>query len=107
MAIVLANTTLATLWPPRVHTGAVEIAGESIKAVGEVAAPEGAEVIHCRGRLVMPGNVCGHTHLYSALARGMPPPPRVPRNFVEILQLIWWRLDRALDSDSIRASALV
>jgi putative selenium metabolism protein SsnA len=55
----------------------------------------------------MPGNVCAHTHLYSALARGMPPPPRSPRNFPEILELVWWRLDRALDDDTIRASALI
>jgi cytosine/adenosine deaminase-related metal-dependent hydrolase len=37
----------------------------------------------------------------------MPPPPRSPRNFPEILELIWWRLDRALDQESIRYSALI
>ena len=30
-----------------------------------------------------------------------------PTNFLEILQRVWWRLDRALDEDSVRASALV
>ncbi len=57
--------------------------------------------------LVVPGNVCAHTHLYSALARGMPYALEPPRNFLQILQRIWWRLDRALDEDTIRASALV
>ena len=52
-----------------------------------------------------PGLVCAHHHLYSALARGMPPPPRTPTGFTEILELIWWRLDRALDSDLIYWSA--
>ena len=52
-----------------------------------------------------PGLVCGHHHLYSALARGMPAPPQTPRNFPEILQHVWWRLDRALDLDMIRAGA--
>src|SRR5580700_3662725 len=52
-----------------------------------------------------PGLICGHHHLYSTLARGMPAPPRTPRNFTEILELIWWRLDVALDSEMIRASA--
>ncbi len=52
-----------------------------------------------------PGLVNAHHHLYSALARGMPPPPRTPTSFPEILELIWWRLDRALDLDIIRASA--
>ena len=52
-----------------------------------------------------PGLVCAHHHLYSALARGMPAPPRTPENFREILELIWWRLDAALDLEMIRASA--
>jgi cytosine/adenosine deaminase-related metal-dependent hydrolase len=51
------------------------------------------------------GLVCSHHHLYSALARGMPPPPKVPTNFSEILEQIWWRLDTALDLDMLRASA--
>jgi len=55
----------------------------------------------------MPGNVCGHTHLYSALARGMPAPKETPHNFPEILRYIWWRLDRALDEDAVRYSGLV
>ncbi len=71
-----------------------------------LSAPE-AQRFDAEGALVMPGNVCGHTHLYSVLARGMPPPPRAPRNFPEILRFIWWRLDRALDEPSIRSSGLI
>ena len=52
-----------------------------------------------------PGMVCAHHHLYSALARGMPAPPRTPTEFLEILELVWWRLDRALDLDIIEWSA--
>jgi cytosine/adenosine deaminase-related metal-dependent hydrolase len=52
-----------------------------------------------------PGLVCAHTHLYSALARGMPAPPRTPRDFPEILELIWWRVDRALDLEMLRWGA--
>ena len=54
---------------------------------------------------VTPGLVCAHHHLYSSLARGMPPPPKVATNFQEILEQIWWRLDTALDLDMIRWSA--
>src|SRR5262245_55629321 len=54
-----------------------------------------------------PGFVSAHRHLYSALARGMPAPPRAPASFREILELIWWRLDRALDLDMIRWSAML
>lgn len=57
--------------------------------------------------LTTPGLVCAHHHLYSALAPGMPAPPRAPRGFAEILELVWWRLDCALDAESIRWSALL
>jgi len=52
-----------------------------------------------------PGLVCGHHHLYSALARGMPPPPQPPHDFQQILEQIWWRLDAALDLEMLQASA--
>jgi cytosine/adenosine deaminase-related metal-dependent hydrolase len=54
-----------------------------------------------------PGLVCAHHHLYSALARGMPAPPRTPRSFSEILEQVWWRLDAALDLEMIRWSAML
>ena len=54
-----------------------------------------------------PGLVCAHHHLYSALARGMPAPPRTPAGFTDILELVWWRLDRALDLETIRWSAML
>ncbi len=64
--------------------------------------------LDCTGERVelRPGAVNAHTHLYSGLAGwDMPAPPRPPRDFVEILELVWWRLDRALDERSLRASA--
>jgi len=51
------------------------------------------------------GLVCAHHHLYSALARGMPSPSRTPITFREILEQVWWRLDRALDLDLVAWSA--
>jgi cytosine/adenosine deaminase-related metal-dependent hydrolase len=52
------------------------------------------------------GWVNAHTHLYSGLVPfGMPEPQPVPESFVQILQRVWWKLDRALDADSLRASA--
>ena len=52
-----------------------------------------------------PGLVCSHHHLYSSLARGMPPPPHTPIDFADILEMIWWRLDQALDLDILYWSA--
>ncbi len=50
--------------------------------------------------------VNAHTHLYSGLAPlGMPPPEPPPATFVEILERVWWRLDRALDEAALRAAA--
>ena len=52
-----------------------------------------------------PGLVCAHHHLYSALARGMPPPPSTPATFLAVLEQIWWRLDTALDLEMLEWSA--
>ncbi len=56
---------------------------------------------------VTPGLVCGHHHLYSSLARGMPAPPKQPTTFREILEQVWWRVDLALDAEMIRWSAML
>jgi cytosine/adenosine deaminase-related metal-dependent hydrolase len=70
------------------------------------AAPVGAERLACPAGEIAPGAVCAHTHLYSGLARyGMPPPAVPPENFLQILERVWWRLDRALDRESLRAAA--
>jgi cysteine synthase A len=56
--------------------------------------------------LLHPGFVNAHTHIYSGLAPfGMPNPEVPPQNFVEILERVWWPLDRALDADTLRAAA--
>jgi len=107
MAIVLNNAILADIDPIGVETGSLRIEGGKIVARGSVSAAPGDETIDCGGAVVLPGMVNGHTHLYSALAVGMPPPPRMPGNFLEILQLIWWRLDQALDAESIELSAKI
>jgi cytosine/adenosine deaminase-related metal-dependent hydrolase len=37
----------------------------------------------------------------------MPAPPRTPTTFTEILELVWWRLDAALDMEMVRWSAML
>jgi putative selenium metabolism protein SsnA len=96
---------VTSLDPVSLVTADVVIAGDRIAAVG--AAPAGVARRDCSGTLVLPGNVCAHHHLYSALSRGMPYRLEPPRNFLQILQRIWWRLDRALDEPAVRLSALV
>lgn len=65
------------------------------------------EVLDCSGRLVTKSFAVGHHHAYSALARGMGSPKKTPRNFHEILQYVWWTLDKKLDAELIEMSALV
>ncbi|HVF25923.1 MAG TPA: putative aminohydrolase SsnA [Anaerolineales bacterium] len=64
------------------------------------------ETLDARGQYVMPGNICAHTHFYGAFARGMAIPGAAPKDFPEILQKLWWPLDRSLDAESIRYSVL-
>jgi putative selenium metabolism protein SsnA len=97
--------------PQVIEDGAICFADDQIIAVGPTADlrarfPE-AEQLDAKGQLIMPGSICAHTHFYGAFARGMAIPGAPAKNFIEILQKLWWRLDRALDEESIRLSALV
>ena len=95
MSYLLKSATVVTLNPPKVERADLRVAaGSVVERAAGLNPHEDEEVIDLSGKLVMPGMVCAHTHLYSALARGMPP-PRAPKNFKEILELVWWRLDRA------------
>jgi len=92
------------------HDAALLIEGETIESIrtgGDRAAPiEADERIDGEGTLVIPGLINAHSHLYSSLARGMPLRGYAPSSFREILEQLWWRLDKALDPGAIRASAL-
>ena len=108
MATLFSNAILVQLDPPLVVSGCLREEGGLIAAVGsDVAQQEGDELVDCGGAVLMPGLVNGHTHLYSALAAGMPAPPKNPQNFHEILQYIWWRLDRAHTLQSVQVSGQV
>ncbi len=86
--------------------GYIEVTGGIITAVGpgDPPATEVNELVDLSGMTILPGMINAHTHLYSALALGLPPPEQTPGNFREILERVWWRLDRALDAESTRSS---
>ena len=94
-----------------IEDGAVRIEGGRITDVGHasqlVAAYPQDSTVDAGGQLIMPGNICGHTHFYGAFARGMAIPGEAPRDFPEILEKLWWRLDRALLAEDVKYSALV
>jgi putative selenium metabolism protein SsnA len=94
-----------------IENGAVRVVDDRITDVGDTAALRAAypddEVVDAGGQLVMPGNLCAHTHFYGAFARGMAIPGEPARDFPDILAKLWWRLDKALSMDDVKYSALV
>ncbi len=71
------------------------------------AAEQAQDEIDAGGKLILPGNICAHTHFYGAFARGMAIPGQPAADFVQILERLWWKLDRGLDLEGVRYSALV
>jgi putative selenium metabolism protein SsnA len=89
--------------------GSVVTDGEMITAVGRAAELKqrfpGAESVDCAGKIILPGFICTHHHFYSTMARGMGIPGEPASNFVEILERLWWKVDRALAEEDITLSA--
>lgn len=86
----------------------IVVRGDSVGAEGTGDPPQvdGATVVSCSTGVLTDGDVNAHTHLYSGLAPlGMPQPDVAPENFVQILERIWWKLDRALDGEALQAAA--
>src|SRR5512133_199930 len=66
-----------------------------------------APLLDARGQMVFPGNICAHTHFYGTFSRGMAIPGNAPANFSQILEKLWWPLDKSLTEDDVRYSALL
>ena len=110
-SLLITNACLVTLDDENrvVNGGSVYIEDSNIVDVGDIdesnLAPD--RTIDAAGRLVMPGLIIAHHHLYSTFARGFTPPGPAARNFDENLRFLWWKLDAALDSDDVYYSALL
>jgi putative selenium metabolism protein SsnA len=110
--MLIKNATLVTWGSPNqmLEDQAVLLENDRVREAGpssvlEARYPE-EETLDARGQLVMPGNICAHTHFYGAFARGMAIPGHAPRDFPEILQKLWWPLDKSLQAEDVRYSAL-
>ncbi len=111
--LLITHARIATLGaePQLTEDGALLIQGDRIAAIGTTAElttqyPD-AERWDAGGQLVMPAALCAHTHFYGAFARGMGIPGEPAANFPQILERLWWRLDKALTLEDVRYSALV
>jgi len=108
--MIIGNGPVITNDPanPFVADGAVVVQGDSIVAVGpaaEIRAAHPAEaMVDVGGRVIMAGLINAHTHAYSAYARGMAV-HQPTRDFTEILENLWWRLDRLLTLEDVELNA--
>ena len=110
--ILIGNGTLITHDDncPFLENGCVAIDGNEVAAIGttaemKVSYPQ-AEFYDAKNRVIMPGLINAHTHIYSSFARGLSLPLEKPnKEFVDILENIWWRIDKVLNLDDCRYSA--
>jgi len=113
MTIRFENGIVATLGEKnRVLWNATVVTDdELVAAVGDSPEmkrrfPE-AESVDCSGQIILPGFICTHHHFYSTMARGMSIPGESAANFVQILERLWWKVDRALAAEDILLSAQI
>lgn len=94
---------------PYLENGGVAVEGAKILEVGETAALKAkypqAEFIDAKGMVIMPAFINAHSHIYSGLARGLSIRGHNPTNFFEVLDGMWWNIDRHLTLEDTRRSA--
>ena len=94
---------------PYLENGGVAVEGAKILEVGETAALKAkypqAEFIDAKGMVIMPAFINAHSHIYSGLARGLSINGHNPTNFFEVLDGMWWNIDRHLTLEDTRRSA--
>lgn len=89
--------------------GALVTEGNLIHDVGATADMRrqypNATFIDAKGGVIMPGLINAHNHIYSAFARGLSIQGYNPRDFNDILEGMWWTIDRKLTLENDRLSA--
>ncbi len=92
-----------------IENGAVAIQDNLILQVGNTddlaKQYPNAEYIDAHGGLIMPGLINTHNHIYSAFARGLSIKGYNPHDFNDILEGMWWKIDRLLTKENDRLSA--
>ncbi|MFP4498110.1 MAG: putative aminohydrolase SsnA [Vulcanimicrobiota bacterium] len=111
-SVLIGNARVITLGENNkyVENGAVFASNGVIREIGETEKLRKkyseADYHNMKGMVLMPGNIIAHTHLYSSFARGMGLKDEPPANFVEILERLWWRLDKVLTMEDIYFSSM-
>lgn len=108
MGELLKGGRLIDVGETTVSSEDLRVDGGLIVARGKDLAPEpGDRVTDLKGKLVMGGLVSAHTHLYATLTRGLPSPTPPCKSLIEFLERVTWKLDRALDLDTVALAAQV
>lgn len=111
--MILTNAKIISWTKPNeiVEGKAIHIVADKIDSIQSqdslLTKFDGEEIVDANGQFVMPGLICAHTHFYGAFSRGLTIPTDPPASFMEILNDLWWSLDRALNDESIYYSAMV
>ena len=111
--MIIKNAKIITCDDPNqiIEDGNIYVRDDTIQKITSEsltdAVQAGEEIVDAKGQLVMPGSICAHTHFYGAYSRGMGIPGKPAADFPEILDKLWWKLDKALDHKAVYYSALV
>ncbi|MDR2589922.1 MAG: putative aminohydrolase SsnA [Oscillospiraceae bacterium] len=111
--LIIGNGRLITRTVPNelIENGAVVVEKNLIKEIGDTNKLRKkyaeAEFIDAFGGVIMPGLINAHNHIYSAFARGVSIKNYSPKTFLEILDGLWWTLDRNLLLEDTYYSAMV
>ena len=110
--LILGNGRLVTRDEknPYLENGAVAIDETTILKVGNTeevkAAYPDAEFIDAKGKVIMPAFINAHEHIYSSFARGLAINGYNPNGFLDILDGMWWTIDRNLTLNDTYLSAM-
>ncbi|MDD3689015.1 MAG: hydrolase, partial [Synergistaceae bacterium] len=90
------------------ENGAIRVCEGKIREIGpwESVKKDGIPFYDVEGRLIIPGLVNFHQHLYSFFAPGFSPDGPAD-TFPEILENLWWKLDSSIDEDILYYSSLL
>lgn len=109
--LIIGNGRLVTRdeTQPFFENGAVALDGDTVKKVGECKAIKeefpNSDFIDAKGGVIMPAFINTHEHVYSAMARGLNVRGYDPEGFLDILDGMWWTIDRHLTNEQTRQSA--
>jgi len=109
-SFLLAGGIILTFDPnmPVLQDYALLVEDGIISRIAPISEFAGIEIerISASGKVILPGLINAHHHFYSTLVRGLGK-AKPSKDFNEVLENLWWRLDKKLMSEDIYYSALV